>query len=121
MDYRTLPQGLRHLLLIPYALSAGGHRSVVLFFVLSGYLIAGSILRSAERGPWNWRDYALRRLVRLWIVLIPGLLLCAAWDGLGMALHRAPLLYAGANGNHLMQNVAAARTWPIFFGNLFFL
>lgn len=121
VDYHTLPESLKHLLLLPYVLAAGAHRSVVLFFVLSGYFIAGSIFRSAGRGPWNWQDYALRRIVRLWIVLIPGLLLCAMWDGLGMALHRAPLLYAGANGNHLMQNVAAARTWPILFGNLFFL
>jgi peptidoglycan/LPS O-acetylase OafA/YrhL len=121
VDYRTLPQDLKHLFFVPYLLTSGAHRSVVLFFVLSGYFIAGSVFRSAGRGPWNWQDYALRRAVRLWVVLIPGLLLCAAWDTLGMALHRAPLLYAGRSGNHLMQNVAAAQTWPIFFGNLLFL
>ncbi|SEC38337.1 acyltransferase family protein [Terriglobus roseus] len=121
VDYRNLPQNLKRGFLLPYLLTSGAHRSVVLFFVLSGYFIAGSIFRSAGQGPWNWQDYALRRIVRLWIVLIPGLLLCAAWDGLGLSLHRAPLLYAGLSGNHLMGNVATARNWPTFFGNLFFL
>jgi peptidoglycan/LPS O-acetylase OafA/YrhL len=43
-------------------------------FVLSGFLISSTVLRSQVSGNW-WRDYAVNRSVRLYVVLIPGLLL----------------------------------------------
>jgi len=47
-----------------------GHHAVLAFFVLSGYFVGGSILRSPV---FRWRPYLLKRLVRLWAVLIPAL------------------------------------------------
>ena len=47
-----------------------------------------------------------RILLRLWIVLLPGLLLCALWDGLGVSLHVTRALYFGNAANHLMHDVA---------------
>jgi hypothetical protein len=32
-------------------------------------------LRSQVSGDWSWRNYAINRSVRLYVVLIPGLLL----------------------------------------------
>src|SRR5437868_5279704 len=58
-----------------YFLTSLGHQAVVVFFVLSGYFIAGNVLRSLADQSWNWRGYLTRRLVRLSIVLIPALLL----------------------------------------------
>jgi peptidoglycan/LPS O-acetylase OafA/YrhL len=52
-----------------YILSGAGHQAVVIFFVLSGYLISGSVLRSFQRMEWSWAQYTTHRLVRLWIVL----------------------------------------------------
>jgi peptidoglycan/LPS O-acetylase OafA/YrhL len=54
-----------------YALASAGHQSVIVFFVLSGYFIGGTVFRSVERNQWAWSSYLLRRLVRLWTVLIP--------------------------------------------------
>ncbi len=63
-----------------------GYPAVIVFFVLSGFLIAGSVLDRAGRGTWSWTDYAAARLSRLWVVLIPSLVATLVWDRLGMAI-----------------------------------
>ena len=93
----------------------------MIFFVLSGYLISGSIFRLTQRGQWSWRLYLTHRLVRLWIVLVPALMLGAILDYLGLHLHLAPALYAGQTGTHMMGNVADSLRASTFAGNLFFL
>ena len=60
-----------------------GHQAVVVFFVLSGYLVGGSVLTAYQSGRWSWAAYALRRLTRLWVVLLPALIITLAVDGLG--------------------------------------
>ncbi len=111
----------RSVLAIPYLLSAVGHQSVVVFFVLSGYFIGGTVFRAIERNQWGWRGYLMRRIVRLWTVLLPALLLCLFWDRLGIHLGHAPALYGGRVSNHLLLDVPQLLAPHIFFGNLFFL
>jgi peptidoglycan/LPS O-acetylase OafA/YrhL len=93
----------------------------VIFFVLSGYLISGSVFRSFARNRWSWIDYLIHRLVRLWVVLIPGLLLCLLWDSAGIAMHHAPALYNGHLREGFIGNIPARLSSQVFFGNLFFL
>jgi lipopolysaccharide/colanic/teichoic acid biosynthesis glycosyltransferase/peptidoglycan/LPS O-acetylase OafA/YrhL len=50
------------------------HQAVVVFFVISGWLVGGSLLDRIGQ-PRALRDYAVDRLTRLWIVLLPGMLL----------------------------------------------
>ncbi len=121
VDYPMLAQPHWIVAAVPYLLTSAGHQAVVVFFVLSGYLVGGSVFRSLDRGRWSWKDYMLHRLVRLWIVLLPGLVLCVTWDLLGLHLHRAPLLYGGAGFNHLTSAVLPRLSPEIFFGNLFFV
>lgn len=104
-----------------YGVTTSGHQAVVVFFVLSGYFVGGSVIRLWESHRWSWKRYALQRLVRLWVVLLPGLLLCTFWDRLGLTLGHAPALYGGTSGNHLMQNVAAASNWRVLLANALFL
>jgi len=66
-----------------YFLTAFGHQAVMAFFVLSGFFISSSVVRARQRGTWRWRDYAIDRAVRLYLVLLPGLLLGALWDFTG--------------------------------------
>jgi peptidoglycan/LPS O-acetylase OafA/YrhL len=113
----------RWLFAAPYAVCAVGHQAVVIFFVLSGYLISGSIFRMLGRRRWDWRIYGVQRLSRLWIVLVPGLLLTALWDWLGMHLHRpvAIALYAGSSGDHVVGNVGLNSSFTMWLGNLLFV
>ena len=72
-----------------YAATRYGHQAVMVFFVMSGFFISSSILRSFGRQTWSWRDYAIDRGVRLYLVLIPGLFLGLVWDWLGMTFFNA--------------------------------
>jgi hypothetical protein len=64
-----------------YLFTGAGHQAVMLFFVLSGCVIAHVIYGLHERGKWSWRGYLSARLSRLWIVLIPAL---GAHGGVGL-------------------------------------
>lgn len=64
-----------------------GHEMVVVFFVLSGFVIAFS----ADRAPGSWRIFGADRLSRLWSVALPALLLSALLDFIGHRL--APDVY----------------------------
>jgi peptidoglycan/LPS O-acetylase OafA/YrhL len=63
-----------------YFLSGYGHTAVTVFFVLSGFLVGGAAIRLMREGRWSWGRYALQRGTRLYVVLIPALVLTLAWD-----------------------------------------
>jgi peptidoglycan/LPS O-acetylase OafA/YrhL len=119
VDYRQIAAH-RELFAVPYVMTDAGHQAVVIFFVLSGYLISGSIFRMTQRGEWSWKLYLTHRIVRLWIVLIPALVLGALLDNAGLRLHLAPALYAGETGTHMLGDIAQSLHLSIFFGNLVF-
>lgn len=104
-----------------YVVCSCGIASVMLFFVLSGYLVGGSAMRMFAQGTWSWREYLLHRGVRLWIVLIPALLLCALFDSIGLHMPFAHSLYHGLSNDHVIFDVSASRSFPTFLANLFFL
>jgi peptidoglycan/LPS O-acetylase OafA/YrhL len=120
VDYRQIAAH-RTLFAVPYVMMGAGHQAVVIFFVLSGYLISGSIFRLTQRGEWSWKLYLTHRIVRLWIVLIPALVLGALLDNLGVRLHLAPALYAGQTGTHMLGDIANLLHPRIFLGNLVFV
>jgi peptidoglycan/LPS O-acetylase OafA/YrhL len=56
------------------------HQAVVVFFLISGWLVGGSLLNKLTHAPVAdgaspWRAYAIDRVTRLWTVLVPALLL----------------------------------------------
>ena len=106
-----------------YLFTGAGHQAVMLFFVLSGCVIAHVINGLHERGKWTWPSYLSARLTRLWMVLIPALVLTAFWDRIGMWLASGKQsIYEGTGfGNILNQPVAALSDAGVFFGNVFFL
>ena len=65
-----------------------GHAAVVVFFVLSGYLVGGTVVRDLQRQRFSWHEYALKRIVRLWTVLLPTLLLGTLLDFLSASFFR---------------------------------
>jgi peptidoglycan/LPS O-acetylase OafA/YrhL len=63
-----------------------GHQAVMVFFALSGFLVGGTALNAMLAGTFSWSRYLLRRLTRLWIVIIPALTLTLLFDKIGMHL-----------------------------------
>ena len=106
-----------------YLFTGAGHEAVMLFFVLSGCVIAHVIYGLHERGKWSWRGYLSARLTRLWIVLIPALVLTAMWDRIGMwlAAGKASIYQGEGFGNILNQSVSDLSGPEVFAGNVFFL
>jgi peptidoglycan/LPS O-acetylase OafA/YrhL len=60
-----------------YFVARIGHEAVVVFFVLSGYLVAGKALERMIGGTFDQVDYAIDRVTRIWIPLIPALVFSA--------------------------------------------
>ena len=106
-----------------YFISGLGHQSVVVFFVLSGFFVGGGVVRAFAQRKWSWQQYAIRRLSRLWIVLVPALLLTLILDQVGR--HFAPGAYQGAYHDlyHSGPGGEAPGNWSAaaFLGNAFFL
>lgn len=74
----------------PYAFA---HEAVVVFFVLSGFLVGGAVLgRRTEPAPWL-RPYVVDRLARIYVVLLPVLALTLVLDATGRVLFRDAKLY----------------------------
>src|ERR1700730_8875836 len=60
---------------IVWAATSFGHEAVMFFFVLSGFFITRSLVVDTQVRRFSWTAYIIKRLTRLWIVLIPALLL----------------------------------------------
>jgi peptidoglycan/LPS O-acetylase OafA/YrhL len=120
VDYPKIPFHA-WLFAAPYVLASAGHQAVLIFFILSGYLISGSIFRSLDRGTWSWSTYLTHRFVRLWVVLIPGLLLGGLIDWIGLHFRLTSALYSTASPKTHNLDIAQNLAPHIFFGNIAFL
>lgn len=91
-----------------YLLNLLGGPAVIIFFVLSGFFISRSVLKAVFENKWSWRSYLINRLSRLFIVLIPALILTLSLDhfaqNFGYKVYNSPI-----------ENLKD------FVGNLFFL
>lgn len=88
------------LLTLVYLASGLGHQWVMVFFVLSGYLVGGSVLRAHANGRWSWNGYLFNRLTRLYIVLAPAVAIGGFLDYLGIRLFGSDGIYGGHTGAH---------------------
>lgn len=84
------------------------HQAVVVFFLLSGWLVGGSLLNRL-REPLSIAHYAVDRVTRLWIVLIPAFVLSLIIAGTTGAVELGSVSFASSNE----YSVTA------FIGNLF--
>ncbi len=73
----------RHLVADPLPVSNFGHSSVIVFFVLSGFVIA-YITDTKEKG---WVTYTASRISRVYSVAVPALVLTLVLDAIGRQLH----------------------------------
>jgi peptidoglycan/LPS O-acetylase OafA/YrhL len=116
--WSSIPRG--PILALFYGATSLAHPAVIVFFVLSGYLVGGPALGRAWTGRWSASRYAVHRLTRLWVVLVPALALTLAWDAIGQAVNRAAyqgayaaILTSGPTSDH-----PAVHGWSVALGNL---
>jgi peptidoglycan/LPS O-acetylase OafA/YrhL len=116
-----------------YGITGLGHQAVVIFFAMSGYLVGGKVVQQMISGHWSWSSYLLRRLTRLWIVIVPALAATFVIDHVGMALGGVgydgslyPIYVSGPNAQHplsygigtFLGNLAFVQTiWVPIFGS----
>jgi peptidoglycan/LPS O-acetylase OafA/YrhL len=95
----------------------------MVFFVLSGLLISGSVTRDFRLRRWSWAKYVASRGARLYMVLVPGLLLTLLWDELGLSLFSQNPIYSGAPRPWLHDYFPVAERIDLatLAGNLVFL
>lgn len=101
-----------------------GHEAVVVFFVISGFLVGGVTLdRWANKGP-DLASYISARVSRIYVVLFPAILLTLLLDVIGLHYLNDSGVYtqsAHYNIGSLPDNVAAQITATNFFGCLLML
>jgi len=78
-----------------------GHQAVVGFFVISGYLVGGAVLAALKKQQDFLREYLIHRFARIYIVLVPALLLTFVFDSTGRGAFPATGVY----------------DWPVFQGH----
>jgi peptidoglycan/LPS O-acetylase OafA/YrhL len=89
-------------------LTGFSHIAVVIFFLLSGWLVGGSLLNKLGE-PHCMMSYAIDRLTRMWIVLVPAFVLTLAIGTIMQTVDPDRVSYAPDN----------EYSWSTFWGNLF--
>lgn len=104
-----------------YLMTGLGHQAVMVFFVLSGFLVGGSVMQG--RLAFSWPRFALARLSRLWVVLLPALLFTGVVDH--FLLKMAPGILEGIRAADWNSGPSPDKPWSSSFttlvGNLLFL
>ena len=83
------------------------HQAVLVFFIISGWLVGGSLLNKLDK-PGAFTDYAIDRMTRLWTVLIPTFILTLLFAAAIGAVDTGRIDYAATNAYSAL----------VFFGNL---
>jgi len=97
------------------------HLAVMIFFVLSGFLIIKSIDQSFQNGKFKINNYLIARVSRLWTVLFPCLILGWIFDRFGLAYLSDTLFYSNESKYFYHNDLASRLSFEYFLGNLFFL
>ena len=96
----TIDPGERTIIQYAYAFLMGfSHPGIMLFFVISGFLVGGTALREVQRsGDIDFSRFLSRRLIRLWIVILPALAVTYVFDTAGRAIDTPAIdVYVSAN------------------------
>lgn len=80
--------------------------AVLVFFVLSGFLVGGMVCARLKRGSFDPAGYAVDRLSRLYTAFLPALLLSVLLTWVGATWFNATGLYDAANPTFIEKETA---------------
>jgi peptidoglycan/LPS O-acetylase OafA/YrhL len=73
-------QDLNFFVQILYFLTGFGHHAVIVFFVLSGFLVGGSVIEQSLLQKFSWREYLIKRTTRIYVVFFLALFIGGLFD-----------------------------------------
>lgn len=120
-------EGLNHntiFMKLFYVLTGLGHSAVMVFFVISGFLVGGLTLLRTDRNKPKIADYFIKRTARIYTVLIPALVVGGVLDLIGRTYLNGDAIYTQARSLGIMiLPVAPADRLGLlnFIDNLFLL
>lgn len=102
-----------------YFMTSLGHEAVIVFFVLSGFLVGGKLWREISSGTFLWKRYLIKRMTRLYVVLVPALFIGGILDLLGSNFFNETHIYDNAfRLSSLGYDVVSRLNIEIFISNL---
>jgi len=102
-----------------YFITSLGSDCVLVFFVLSGFLVGGTVVRDLRLRRWSWHQYIIARVSRIYVVLLPAVFVGVVVDLLGVALLAKTHVYGDPYyAVSLPRSILANITVPIVLGNL---
>jgi peptidoglycan/LPS O-acetylase OafA/YrhL len=87
---------------LPYMQNIG----VLLFFVMSGFLITSTLAQNASKTDYGFKRYFIDRFARIYSGLVPALAFIAAVDAATIWFTRDPAILPHANFSTLLANLA---------------
>jgi peptidoglycan/LPS O-acetylase OafA/YrhL len=107
-----------------YFITSFGHEAVLVFFVMSGFLVGGSTISKMKNGSFSYSQYFIARISRIFPVYLVALIFTLCCDLLGYAVLDAPTLYDGSQKD-LIPSITSSYSeqWNLvaLFGNLIML
>ena len=85
----------------PYVQNIG----VLIFFVMSGFLITATLMRNSRRPEYGFGRYFIDRFARIYSGLLPALVFIAVVDGLTIWITSEPTIKEGYNLRALISNL----------------
>jgi peptidoglycan/LPS O-acetylase OafA/YrhL len=92
------------------AATSCGPQAVIWFFVISGFLVGGGALADVSRGRFSVSRYAIHRISRIYIVLIPALVI-------GYAIDSTRISIFGIDPNAGSERISSYSEWT-FLANV---
>jgi peptidoglycan/LPS O-acetylase OafA/YrhL len=98
VGWGALPGGSRNIFVVAlYVVTAFYHEAVVVFFVLSGFLIAGPNIDRVRLDLFRPKSYAIDRFTRIYVTAVPAMLLTVLADAVGSRWLQWTGFYDGTN------------------------
>jgi len=100
VSYHTLKSKLLFFKAI-YFLTGFGHQAVIIFFVISGYLVGGLTVLKSRRQAFDLGEFFVHRISRIYTVLLPALLMGGLLDHFGIRYFDESGIYAETTGKSI--------------------
>ncbi len=118
VDYGAL-RSKNIFLAVFYFITGFGHQAVMIFFVLSGLLVGGEVIRRIKETNFNFKIYFIQRFSRLYIVFPLALIAGFIWDYAGYLHFNSNGLYTDKLPLSILNyDISQRLSLSHFFGNL---